>query len=84
MTKINIEKSFINSLICSKANGGYTLPLVLFAVAGVTILIATSYRISVTRNLVGRNLVTAEIVDDTAESFSRCTVVFLIQIQSSR
>ena len=69
MTKINIEKSFVNSLICSKANGGYTLPLVLFAVAGVTILIATSYRISVTRNLVGRNLVNAEIVDDTAESF---------------
>ena len=52
-----------------KANGGYTLPLVLFAVAGVSILVATSFRVSTTRNLVGRNLVNAEIVDDTAESF---------------
>ena len=69
MTKRNIQKVSKKSLIHCRTNGGFTLPLVLFAIAGVTILIATSYKVSVTRNLVGRNLVNAEIVDDTAESF---------------
>ena len=57
------------NLCTQKDNGGFTLPLVLFAVAGVSILVASSFRVSTTRNLVGRNLVNAEIVDDTAESF---------------
>ena len=52
-----------------KSSSGYALPLVLFAVSAISILIASSYRISLSRNLVGRNLTNAEIVDDTSESF---------------
>lgn len=69
MPKKNISNSIHKNLITENTSGGFTLPLVLIAVAGVTILVASSFRISSTRNLVGRNLVNAEIVDDTAESF---------------
>ena len=68
MNDKNISKSAKHPNF-KRTNGGYTLPLVLFSIAGVTILVTSSYRTILSRDLVGRNLVNAEIVDDSAESF---------------
>ena len=69
MLRDNILYNTSKFLLAKRTNGGYTLPLVLFAITGVTILVASSIRTSISRGLAGRNLVNAEIVDDTAESF---------------